>query len=68
MKTGPMKKKSRRVTFKMKRISEGEWQIAAECEGSETHYIGGLNSKDEADQWLAGTGRTDWLRANGYAK
>ena len=38
-------KKSPRVTFKMLRIAEGDWQIAAECPGTETQYIKGLKSK-----------------------
>ena len=35
-------KKSPRVTFKMLRIAENDWQIAAECPGTETHYVEGL--------------------------
>ena len=38
-------KKSPRVTFKMLRIAENDWQIAAECPGTETHYIKGLTAK-----------------------
>lgn len=60
--------KKPRVTFKMKRVAEGEWQIVAECEGTETKYISGLKSKAEADDWLNGTRRIDWLRSQGYAK
>jgi hypothetical protein len=50
-------KKSPRVTFKMLRIAEGDWQIVAECPGTETHYIKGLKSKEDVDEWLAGTRR-----------
>jgi hypothetical protein len=57
-----------RVTFKMKRISEGDWQIIAECPGAEPRYIKGLKSKTEVDEWLQGTRRIDWLRSQGYAK
>ena len=64
----PMSKKAPRVTFKMQRITDGDWQIAASCEGSETRYIKGFKSKAEVDEWLAGTRRIDWLRAQGYAK
>jgi hypothetical protein len=52
----------------MLRIAEGDWQIVAECPGTETHYIKGLKSKIEVDEWLAGTRRIDWLRSQGYAK
>lgn len=65
--TGAMRKKLR-VTFKMKRIAEGDWQIAAECEGTETKFITGLKNKSEVDEWLNGTRRIEWLRSQGYAK
>jgi hypothetical protein len=61
-------KKSPRVTFKMLRIAEDDWQIVAECPGTETHYIKGLKSKADVDDWLAGTRRIAWLRSQGYAK
>src|SRR3954453_13023012 len=61
-------KKSPRVTFKMQRIAEGDWQIVAECPGSETQYIKGLKRKEENNEWLAGTRRIAWLRSQGYAK
>ncbi len=61
-------KKKPRFTFKMKRIAEGDWQITAECEGIETKYIKGLQSKADADEWLNGTRRIDWLRSQGFAK
>jgi hypothetical protein len=48
-------KKSPRVTFKMLRIAENDWQIAAECPGTETHYIKRLNSNADVDEWLTGT-------------
>jgi hypothetical protein len=60
--------KSPRVTFKMLRIAEGDWQIVAECPGVETQYIKGLTSKAAVDEWLAGSRRIDWLRSQGYAK
>ena len=47
-------KKSPCVTFKMLRIAEGDWQIVAECPGMEAHYIKGLKSKEDVDEWLAG--------------
>ena len=46
--------KSPRVTFKLERIAEGDWQIVASCPGTETQYIGGFKSKAEVDEWLAG--------------
>jgi hypothetical protein len=57
-----------RVTFKMQRIAEDDWQIIAEYPGVETRYIKGLKSKAEVDEWLNGTRRIDWLRSQGYAK
>jgi hypothetical protein len=60
--------KSPRVVFKMQRIAEDNWQILAECPGTETKYIKGLKSKAEVDEWLEGNRRIDWLRAQGYAK
>ena len=47
-------KKSPRVNFKMLRIAEDDWQIVAECPGMEAHYIEGLKSKEDVDDWLAG--------------
>jgi hypothetical protein len=57
-----------RVTFKMQRIAEDNWQILADYPGTETRYINGLKSKAEVDEWLNGTLRIDWLRSQGYAK
>jgi hypothetical protein len=57
-----------RVTFKMQRIAEDDWQIVAEYPGAEPRYIKGLKSKAEVDEWLTGTRRIDWLRSQGYAK
>jgi hypothetical protein len=37
-------KKSPRVTFKMLRSAEDDWQIVAERRGTETQYIKGLKS------------------------
>ena len=59
--------KSPRVIFKYKRIAEGDWQIEAHYPGVEIRYIR-LKSKAEADKWLQGTRRIDWLRSQGYAK
>jgi hypothetical protein len=63
---GPMAKA--RVTFRMKRIAEDDWQIEAHYPAAEIRYIKGLKSKTEVDEWLAGTGRIDWLRSQVYAK
>jgi hypothetical protein len=38
-------RKSPRVAFKMLRIADDDWQIVAECPGTETKYIKGLKSK-----------------------
>jgi hypothetical protein len=60
--------KSPRVTFKTQRIAEGDWQIVAECPGLEDHYIKGLTSKADVDDWLSGSRKIAWLRSRGYAK
>lgn len=60
--------KKPRVTFKMQRIAEDDWQIIAECPGAETQYIKGLKSKADVDEWLNGSRRIGWLRSQGYAK
>jgi hypothetical protein len=64
----PGMSKSPRVVFKMVRIAEDDWQIAAHYPGVEIRYIKGFKSKAEVDEWLAGTRRIDWLRSQGYAK
>lgn len=64
-----MGKSSRvRVIFKIKRIAEDDWQFEAHCTGAEIRYIKGLKSKADADEWLNGPRRIDWLRSQGYAK
>ena len=60
--------KKPRVSFKMLRIAEADWQILADCPGTETKYITGLKSKVDVDDWLQGSRRIDWLRSQGYAK
>ena len=60
--------KKARVSFKMKRIAEDDWQIIAEYPGEEVRIIKGLASKAEIDDWLSGSRRIDWLRSQGYAK
>ncbi len=57
-----------RVTFKYKRIAEDDWEIEAHYPGVEIRTIKGFKSKAEADEWLQGTRRIDWLRSQGYAK
>jgi hypothetical protein len=65
---GKSSSKSPRVTFKYKRISEGDWQIEAHYPGAEIRCVKGLTSKADADEWLQGRRRIDWLRSQGYAK
>jgi hypothetical protein len=60
--------KSPRVTFKMLRVAEDDWQIIAECPGTEPVRIKGLTSKADVDAWLSGSRKIDWLRSQGYAK
>jgi hypothetical protein len=57
-----------RVTFKLKRIAEDDWQIEAHYPGAEIRYIKGFKTKVETDEWLQGTRKIDWLRSQGYAK
>jgi len=63
-----MREKRPRVTFKLQRIAEGDWQVVAETPGAEPQYIKGFKSKAEVDEWLTGRGRLDWLRSQGHAK
>jgi hypothetical protein len=62
------KSKSARVTFKMERIEEDDWQIQAHYPGAEVRHIKGFKSKAEVDDWMSGSRRIDWLRSQGYAK
>ena len=57
-----------RVSFKMQRIAEDDWQIIAQYPGADDRVIKGLKSKADVDDWLNGTRRVDWLRSQGYAK
>jgi hypothetical protein len=60
--------KKPRVTFKMLRIAEADWQVVAEIPQTEARHIKGFKSKAEIDEWLNGSRRIDWLRSQGYAK
>jgi hypothetical protein len=57
-----------RVTFKILRIAEDDWQIVAEFPGIENRIIKGFKSKAEVDEWQNGSQCIDWLRSQGYAK
>ena len=57
-----------KVSFRLNRIAEGEWQIVAEYPGAEDRYIKGFTNKAECHDWLNGTRKIDWLRSQGYAK
>jgi hypothetical protein len=57
-----------RVTFKPKRIAEGEWQIEAHHPDTEVRIISGFESKISIDEWLSGDRKIAWLRSQGYAK
>ena len=61
-------KKSPRVVFQLKRITETEWQIEASISGSEVRTIIGLTSKADVDDWINGDRKIAWLRLQGYAK
>jgi len=60
--------KSPRVTFKYKRVAEGDWQIEAHCPGVDIRFISGFKSKADVDDWLQGNRHLEWLRSQGYAK
>ena len=57
-----------KVTFKLQRVAENDWQILAEYPGAEDRIIKGLTSKADVDDWLNGDRRIQWLRSQGYAK
>lgn len=57
-----------RVTFKIIRNAEDDWNILAEYPGAEPRRITGLQSKADADDWINGERRIGWLRSQGYAK
>jgi hypothetical protein len=57
-----------KVTFKLQRVAENDWQILAEYPGEEDRIIKGLTSKADVDDWLNGDRRIQWLRSQGYAK
>ncbi|QWG11179.1 hypothetical protein KMZ29_15570 [Bradyrhizobium sediminis] len=57
-----------KVTFKIIRNAEDDWNILAEYPGAEPRHITGLTSKADADDWLNGDRRIGWLRSQGYAK
>jgi hypothetical protein len=57
-----------KVTFKIVRNAEDDWNILAEYPGSEPREITGLKSKSDADDWMNGDRRIAWLRSQGYAK
>jgi hypothetical protein len=57
-----------KVSFKLRRVAEDDWEILAEYPGVEDRIIKGLTSKADADDWLNGDRRVQWLRSQGYAK
>ncbi len=57
-----------KVTFKIIRNAEDDWNILAEYPGAEPRQITGLSSKSDADDWMNGDRRIAWLRSQGYAK
>ena len=57
-----------KVTFKIVRNAEDDWNILAELAGTEARQITGLTSKTDADDWMNGDRRISWLRSQGYAK
>jgi hypothetical protein len=57
-----------RVSFKLRRVAEDDWEIVAEYPGENDRIIKGLTSKADVDDWLNGDRRIQWLRSQGYAK
>jgi len=57
-----------RVSFREKRIADGDWQIEASAEGQEVRIISGLTSREDASDWLNGPRKIAWLRSQGLAK
>ena len=57
-----------KVTFRPERVSEGDWNILAECLGVDPVKITGFKSKAEIDEWMISDRRVAWLRSQGYAK
>jgi hypothetical protein len=57
-----------KVSFKLRRVAEDDWEILAEYPGEKDRIIKGLTSKADADDWLNGDRRLQWLRSQGYAK
>jgi hypothetical protein len=57
-----------KVTFRIVRNAEDDWNILAEYPGMEPQEITGLKSKADADDWMNGDRRIGWLRSQGYAK
>jgi hypothetical protein len=61
-------RKSPRVVFQPKRITETDWQIEASIAGADVRIISGLTSKADVDDWMNGDRKVAWLRSQGYAK
>jgi hypothetical protein len=57
-----------KVTFKIIRKADDDWNIQAEYPGVGPREITGLKSKADADDWMNGDRRVAWLRSQGYAK
>lgn len=57
-----------RISFREKRVAEGDWQIEALCEGRETKVISGLTNREDVSDWLDGPRKIAWLRTQGLAK
>jgi hypothetical protein len=57
-----------KVTFKIVRLAEDNWNILAECPDTEPRQITGLTSKADTEDWMNGGRRIEWLRSQGYAK
>jgi hypothetical protein len=57
-----------KVTFKIVRNSEDDWNIVAEYPGADPKGNHWLKNKADVDDWMNGDRRVAWLRSQGYAK
>jgi hypothetical protein len=65
MPTSRRKPKLSNVTFYPLPVSAGEsWRLFVHCPGTPVKYIGGFNTKADAEAWASGPESSAWVRAN----
>lgn len=57
-----------KVSFRIVRVADDDWNIQADNPDSEQRTISGLTSKEDANEWINGERKIAWLRSQGYAK